>query len=425
MRQDLLRHFTALGLSPGASANDIRVAYRKLIQQWHPDRFAVGSLMQTTAEDHTKELNEAYDSLYKKRHYRKFLGQAAASRPGTRPAAAGEGEAGAKPPETPPPAPRPARRPPLRPGRRWWKIAAGAAGLGAAAGLIGFLLRSQGAAPRKSWAAAPAPAAAPEAPLVATAWPPPAATATAAPAGSAPAGAPAPPAASDRARARIAALVPPGTAARRPTTDVSDITIRRADPGASADPGAGAGRTDPARGRFEPPAPAAGRFGSSPEILPRTAPPAAAAGSGAEWDRRLDASEAELDRFEMGDSPERVRIVQGRPDETTLGAFRYGSSLVFFEKGKVSGWINGIPRLRIPLLSFADWRDEIDAITLGSTRGDVFRIQGRPDEVFADAYYYGTDAVFFAGDRVVNWIQTDERLRTRWLPQPPFFDPPR
>jgi len=28
MRQDLHRHFIALGLSPGASSNDIRIAYR-------------------------------------------------------------------------------------------------------------------------------------------------------------------------------------------------------------------------------------------------------------------------------------------------------------------------------------------------------------------------------------------------------------
>ena len=78
MRPDLHRYFITLGLSPGASANDIRGAYRKLIQEWHPDRFTAGSLMQTTAEDHTKDLNEAYENLYKKRLYRKFLGMAPA-----------------------------------------------------------------------------------------------------------------------------------------------------------------------------------------------------------------------------------------------------------------------------------------------------------------------------------------------------------
>jgi curved DNA-binding protein CbpA len=421
MRQDIQRHFTALGLSPGASANDIRVAYRKLIQQWHPDRFAVGSLMQTTAEDHTKELNEAYESLYKKRHYRKYLGNAGKTRPVARPAAGSEEEAETKPPETPQAAPRPSRRPPPS-ARRWWKIAALAAGLGASAGLVGFLLRSQGVAPRKPWATSPALAAAPDSPSVTAASPPPAA-ATAAPV-AVPEGAAAP----DRARTRIAGLDRPEMALGRPATGVSNISIPTADPLAVVDRPARAGRAEPARGNTEPPAPAArpedARLGSSSENFFRTEPSAVAAVSGAEWDQRLDASEAELDTFEMGDSLERVKIVQGRPDETTTGAFRYGSSLVFFEKGKVSGWINGMPRLRIPRLSFADWPDEIDALAIGSTRGDVFKIQGRPDEVFADAYYYGTDAVYFAGDRVVNWIQTDDRLRTRHLPVLPFSNPP-
>src|SRR5580698_11188809 len=102
MRPDSHRHFLALELSPGASANDIRGAYRKLIQKWHPDRFAAGSLMQTTAEDQTKELNEAYDWLYKKRHYRKFL--AATDRPKARPVA--------RPVETEEPAPEADVKPP-------------------------------------------------------------------------------------------------------------------------------------------------------------------------------------------------------------------------------------------------------------------------------------------------------------------------
>ena len=75
MPQDIHRHFATLGLNPGASAGDIRTAYRRLVQEWHPDRFAAGSLMQTTAEDQTKDLNEAYEWLYKKRHYRRFLAE--------------------------------------------------------------------------------------------------------------------------------------------------------------------------------------------------------------------------------------------------------------------------------------------------------------------------------------------------------------
>jgi hypothetical protein len=140
-------------------------------------------------------------------------------------------------------------------------------------------------------------------------------------------------------------------------------------------------------------------------------------------DRRLDASEAELETFEMGDSAERVRRVQGRPDEAVPGAFRYGSSLVYFENGRVSAWIDGVPHLRIPLLWATDPGDDGDAFALGSTRDEVFRIQGAPDAIRAGAYLYGADVVAFAGDRVAGWIRNDGRLRARYLPALPFFDP--
>src|SRR5580698_4536538 len=144
MRPDSHRHFLALELSPGASANDIRGAYRKLIQKWHPDRFAAGSLMQTTAEDQTKELNEAYDWLYKKRHYRKFLGETNRPKPPpvARPVETADAppDAGVKPPEPAvDPGPPPRRslvRPFLARARRHWRWAALSAGLAAGITLV-------------------------------------------------------------------------------------------------------------------------------------------------------------------------------------------------------------------------------------------------------------------------------------------------
>jgi DnaJ-domain-containing protein 1 len=53
-----------LGVSPGASAEEIRAAYQKLIQQYHPDRVAgMGLELRELAEQRTKELNAAYDAL--------------------------------------------------------------------------------------------------------------------------------------------------------------------------------------------------------------------------------------------------------------------------------------------------------------------------------------------------------------------------
>ena len=152
--------------------------------------------------------------------------------------------------------------------------------------------------------------------------------------------------------------------------------------------------------------------------------PLASALSGTELDQRLNEAETQLETFEAGDSPDRVRAVQGSPDEAVSGAFRYGSSMVYFEKGRVSGWVNGVPRLRIPSLFDSDLQDEIDAFTLGSTRGEVFRIQGRPDSVAGNAYTYGQSTVFFENDRVASWIRGDQRLRTRIVPDLPFFGRP-
>ncbi len=70
MRKNPLEYYRALGLNPGATADEIKQAYRRLLQTWHPDHFKTGSLMQTTAEDVTKEINEAYEQLLKKQLYK-------------------------------------------------------------------------------------------------------------------------------------------------------------------------------------------------------------------------------------------------------------------------------------------------------------------------------------------------------------------
>jgi len=52
-----------LGLARGASADDYRRAYKDLVEVWHPDRLAHNERMQLLANDHLKEINEAYAHL--------------------------------------------------------------------------------------------------------------------------------------------------------------------------------------------------------------------------------------------------------------------------------------------------------------------------------------------------------------------------
>ncbi|MGB3210132.1 MAG: DnaJ domain-containing protein [Desulforhopalus sp.] len=60
------QHYATLGLEPGASAEEIKKAYRKLSMQYHPDKVRhLGDEFRTIAEDKMKEINAAYDFFKK------------------------------------------------------------------------------------------------------------------------------------------------------------------------------------------------------------------------------------------------------------------------------------------------------------------------------------------------------------------------
>ena len=51
-------YYQTLGVDKGASQEDIKKAYRKLVRKYHPD-----VSKEPDAADKTKEINEAYDVL--------------------------------------------------------------------------------------------------------------------------------------------------------------------------------------------------------------------------------------------------------------------------------------------------------------------------------------------------------------------------
>ena len=59
-REECLR---VLGLAAGASAQDVKAAYRDLAKVWHPDRFAHDPRLQQKAQEQVKEINDAYQRL--------------------------------------------------------------------------------------------------------------------------------------------------------------------------------------------------------------------------------------------------------------------------------------------------------------------------------------------------------------------------
>lgn len=111
-----------LGLEAGATAGQIRTAWRDLAQVWHPDRFATQDRLREKAAHKLQEINAAYDAL---RNYDGAGGQAG-----------GQAETTAPPAQGPPPGPAgTSRRPSLmvlglgkfratgmfkREKKRWW-----------------------------------------------------------------------------------------------------------------------------------------------------------------------------------------------------------------------------------------------------------------------------------------------------------------
>lgn len=67
MNDEPTKSYDLLGVSPGASLEEVKVAYRDLAKVWHPDRFIHDPRLQQKAEEKLKEINKAYDQFRAKK----------------------------------------------------------------------------------------------------------------------------------------------------------------------------------------------------------------------------------------------------------------------------------------------------------------------------------------------------------------------
>lgn len=60
---DRLRWYRTLELQPGATLEEVRKSYRRLLRQYHPDRFAKDPEKYKVATEVTRNITEAYEGL--------------------------------------------------------------------------------------------------------------------------------------------------------------------------------------------------------------------------------------------------------------------------------------------------------------------------------------------------------------------------
>jgi hypothetical protein len=382
VRKDIIPYYTALGLSPGAEPIEIRRAYRRLVQQWHPDLYKAGSFMQTTAEDITKEINEAYDQLYRKKLYRNFVPAAGRAKKSVtkekKSAGNAVGDGNASDPTSSKPKSRFTRQATKGPsastkasprfrGHHWARVALALCSAGAMVPFCHIFVDPS------SFVGLGARSLATES------------------------------ASTQVAGSIVHANASPEVSGNGPTAVASTVApIRQSVSSLSASEQLRDLTQRQVQFRYRSP---------TKEISFRQPNRAVL----------LARAETLLDVIEIGDTKAKVIEIQGVPDEAGETIFRYGSSVVYFGNGLVKGWMDRNPRLHI-----RDWSEtalpRLDTFSLGSTRGDVIRAQGRPGSFSDSQYSFGSSVVFFDRDFVSGWSEGDVRLQNFALPSLPFID---
>ena len=70
--------YKLLGITPDATDDEIKAAYRKMVRKYHPDNYAADDAMREMANEKMQQINEAYDKIQLEREQRGQAGGGAA-----------------------------------------------------------------------------------------------------------------------------------------------------------------------------------------------------------------------------------------------------------------------------------------------------------------------------------------------------------
>lgn len=138
------------------------------------------------------------------------------------------------------------------------------------------------------------------------------------------------------------------------------------------------------------------REATTPDAVPDPAP-----------DTRDHRAKDTVTYFTVGSTLGEVYATQGIPSHTEGDVWHYGTSKIYFSRGKVTHWDETREHpLRAQLNAPPAPHQGPNYFTRGSTKAEVRRVQGMPLRETDTVWEYGVSRVYFDGDRVVGWSES-------------------
>lgn len=124
--------------------------------------------------------------------------------------------------------------------------------------------------------------------------------------------------------------------------------------------------------------------------------------------------------FTIGSTPTEVLRIQGTPTDTQGQKWVYGVSEVQFKHGKVWGFnnIDGLLKVRMQPRDIGT-RRPVSHFTIGSGEDDVLSVQGTPNRIEGDKWYYGFSELRFKDGQLKEYDNFFGNLKILLLPSAP------